>query len=384
MHSSHLLSRALALLAVGSAAIGQSFNVDVNPMFGVPSPIYAGAGAPGTWTAVPAAASGPHALLDSMGTAGPVTLETTGGSAFGFNNAGTSADAQALLDDLQSFNQPLAWTVRGLEPGTWQVITYAWAPDFPTDLTRVTVVAANEPPQDVGGAWPGMLMPGVTHAVHTVQIGPGAALVVRAAPANALFGSINGFQLERLAAGSATQRFCRADGPDANGCTPCPCGNDAVMPGLVGGCLNAEGRSARIQPGGLASASNDSLRFGMTGGTEFSFGVLVSGATRLPNSPANPCFGLDLGLSNSALDGLRCVADNLIRHGARPTDMDGSIGVLTNGWGPPAGPPGGLIAAAGFTPGQIRHFQVFYRVNPAFACGSGQNTSDAFSLTIQP
>ncbi len=178
-------------------------------------------------------------------------------------------------------------------------------------------------------------------------------------------------------------RFCAGDGGVAPGCTPCPCLNEAP-PGTDGGCLNSAARSARLAARGSASVLVDALRFEAFGTTSSSFAVLVSAANRLPANAANPCFGLDSGLASPDLDGLRCVGGALQRHGTRPTNAAGEVGVTTNGWGPPSGPAGGIAAQGGFVAGQTRAFQCFYRENAAFGCGRGQNTSDAIDVLFTP
>ena len=62
----------------------------------------------------------------------------------------------------------------------------------------------------------------------------------------------------------------------------------------------------------------------------------------------------------------------------------GNVGQTTPGWGPPSGPPVGLIAQGGFGAGQTRHYQVVYRENAALVCMRGLNTSNAVSVTFQP
>lgn len=92
------------VLGVATPGFGQSFNVDVGPTtpFGVPSDGYAaGAGQPGTWNAVNHGA-GNEPLSDLTGGPTGVTLSSSGGDAnFSANNAGTTGDDQALMDDLQ-------------------------------------------------------------------------------------------------------------------------------------------------------------------------------------------------------------------------------------------------------------------------------------------
>ena len=176
---------------------------------------------------------------------------------------------------------------------------------------------------------------------------------------------------------------CSGDGGDQMGCSDCPCNNNAPI-GTIGGCLNPASTSARLLPEGIPSVAADTMRFEMSGGVPSSFAVLTSGGALAPNSPANPCFGLDSGLPAANLDGLRCVVQGVQRHGVRPVDAQGNVGVTGAGWGPPNGPAGGLIAQGGFVSGQIRHYQVIYRVDPMLGCMRGQQTSQAVTVTFLP
>lgn len=176
--------------------------------------------------------------------------------------------------------------------------------------------------------------------------------------------------------------YCVGDGGLAPGCTPCPCGNEAA--GTGGGCLNSSGGSARLRASGLPSLSVDTLRVEVDEATPQTFAVLVSADNALPNNPQNPCFGLDTGVLTPLFDGLRCIGGNLLRHGARPSDATGSIGVTTPGWGGGDAPAEGLAVSAGFAAGVTREWQVFYRDDPTLGCQSGQNTTPAVSLTVIP
>ena len=176
------------------------------------------------------------------------------------------------------------------------------------------------------------------------------------------------------------EEFCYGNGGVA-GCTPCPCANDAPPATSTGGCLNPAGGSAHLQWSGLPSAGVDSLRFEVTSASPTTFGVLISGDNRLP--AAGPC-PPGSGIQSATLDGLRCVGGAALRHGSRATDANGDIGVTNNGWGPPSGPPGGLIASGGFAAGQVRQFQCFYRVLPTQGCGTGQNTTNGVGVTFIP
>ena len=180
----------------------------------------------------------------------------------------------------------------------------------------------------------------------------------------------------------ATDAFCFGDGGDGQGCTDCPCGNNAPA-GTVGGCLHSSGQSAVLASMGNASVSNDTLRFEVHRALANTFALLISGTSRTPLAGGPPC-PPGSGVTSVALDGLRCVAMNVVRHGARASDLAGSIGVTNPGWGPPSGPPGGLVLQGGFVAGQTRYFQTFYRDPPAQGCGTGLNTTNAVATTIAP
>ena len=180
--------------------------------------------------------------------------------------------------------------------------------------------------------------------------------------------------------------FCFGDGGVTATCTPCPCGNNSA-PGTQAGCQNHDARSADLNVSGVPSATNDTLRFTMTGGTTSTFGVLIAGTVVLPNNMSNPCFGLNSGIQSGILDGLRCAGGTTQRFGSRSANAMGEIGTGVagpgnNGWGPPSGPAGGLIAFGALPVGQTRFFQVFYRTTPTLGCMTGQNTSQAIQVNV--
>lgn len=189
-----------AVLSVTAPAAAQPFNVDIGDPgspAGVPTSAYRAAAAqPGTWNAVPAGSVG-FPLVDLAGGTTLVTLTNVGGGAdFAFNNAGTTGDDQALMDDLQDVGGvggTTMWTFNGLANGAYDVYTYAWAPDDPTFVAEVIVAGSPDPPQLVGGVWPGGHVLGVTYAVHQVTVGAGTIIVT--VNTNSGFGSVNGIQL---------------------------------------------------------------------------------------------------------------------------------------------------------------------------------------------
>ena len=169
-----------------------------------------------------------------------------------------------------------------------------------------------------------------------------------------------------------------SEGPGVPSCfgegqgAPCPCSN-AASPGANTGCINTSGVGASLHASGTASVSNDSLSLNVDGAPTGSFAVLVSAQNLLPSTQP--------GVGIAAFDGLRCVGGGIIRHGTRAID---STGAAASPWGAGGSPPGGLAAQSGFVAGDRRHFQVFYRELLQAVCGTGQNTSNAYSLTFRP
>jgi hypothetical protein len=189
--------------------------------------------------------------------------------------------------------------------------------------------------------------------------------------------SPTGFRL--LAAELSASESCSGDGGDQMGCTSCPCGNDAV-PGTIGGCLNSAGSSTRLLASGSDSITAADLRFEASGAPPLNSAVLTSGNALAPANMANPCFGMSSGVQSVNLDGLRCAVQSVLRHGVRPSDANGDIGATTNGWGTPSG----FFNFAAFVAGDTKHFQIIHRDTTLLVCLTGQNTSQALSVTFAP
>ncbi len=206
---------ALVLSSVAAAQGSQpSFFVDVGSLSfggGVPASTFAGASpAAGVWNALdvdlvlaPIYTTPP--LLDATGAATAVTLtwDGQGISPFQitFDEPNTAGDDQALLDDGGFVGGPSTFSFTGLPSGTYDVITYAMAPDDPMFLTSVAVMGSTDPPQNIGGSFALGYVQGVTHALHTTFVGPGQALTIRCDVA-ASFDTINGIQIFPSSSGS--------------------------------------------------------------------------------------------------------------------------------------------------------------------------------------
>jgi len=176
---------------------------------------------------------------------------------------------------------------------------------------------------------------------------------------------------------------CNGDGGNQAGCTNCPCGNNAPQ-GTIGGCENSANLSARLLGSGSPSVSNDTLRFELNGVPAGSFCVLLSGDNIAPTSMGNMCFGMNSGAQSPDRDGLRCAVGAIKRHGGRPADGNGDVGLTNNGWGGISGPSAGLIQQGGFSVGQTRSYQVTHREHSALGCMRGLNTTQAVTVTFLP
>jgi hypothetical protein len=195
---------AIAVLLVAAGAAGaQSFNVNLTNTAG-PAAAYGAAGLPGTWNNILGAPSVMYPLVGLDGAATPVLVRNIGGTVLlTWNHPGTTSDAEALLDPYRATFNQVETCLRffNLQSGVYQIITYAWLPGDPAMTSRVACDESTDPPQFVGGPWPGSLALGVTHAVHigvpvNGELNVHSGLSTPSAPVAAL----NGIQLRRLTA----------------------------------------------------------------------------------------------------------------------------------------------------------------------------------------
>ena len=188
------------------------------------------------------------------------------------------------------------------------------------------------------------------------------------------------------------EAFCFGDGGDGLGCVECPCDNNAPI-GCRTGCTNRVGTNSVLFKLGIPSVSTpgqspDSLEFGLRGGPPNQLALLTAADNQLPSLPMAPC-PQGYGVQSILLDGLRCTGGNILRHGGRMIQPDGSVGIA-NGWGGPSfPPPTGVVGQYSYTVGQTRHFQVTHRdfahvPMTMTSCASLLNTSNAISVTMLP
>ena len=195
---------ALFVLASGSPALAQSFNIEFGPSGSpVPPSTYAAVGWPGTWntfSSLPTNVQFP--LVGLSGQATSAYIYNNGGTAFMSSTvSGASGGDAALMGDMfLSYNNPtdLCLWVGNLQAGTYQVIMYAMTPNNSSLLSRVRVDNASPGPTMVGGAWPGHHQLGVTYQTFTLSVPAGGTIAFHSGLASANIQSgLNGVQFVR-------------------------------------------------------------------------------------------------------------------------------------------------------------------------------------------
>jgi len=218
--------RPLLLAALtSSAALAQSFNVDLGPNLSFfspePSSQYAGAAQqPGRWNPFPPTFT-PRALLDLSGAPTTVTLRRDSVSSFTvFPSVMAPSDDQRLLEDFQitpNLNTLVTWTFDGLANGTYDLFVYATDPTNAALQMTIGVPASGAPEQVVGAGWPGAHGLGSTYARFRAQVTAGqldfTATVVGGQLAS---GVVNGLQLVEVPPTTLGTTFCQSN-PNSTG-----------------------------------------------------------------------------------------------------------------------------------------------------------------------
>ena len=159
--------------------------------------------------------------------------------------------------------------------------------------------------------------------------------------------------------------FCLGDG----GGSACPCANES-LPGLDGGCLNGFGRGAVLAATGSTSVAADDLVLSFAHGVHgygwppYGTPILLLAGTAQVNGGLGALLG----------DGLKCVEGGTQRLAVRlGTPFGAGLTVF----------PGGMIAHGGWSAGDVRHFQAWYR-DPGGPCGTRFNTSNGLRIAFTP
>jgi len=142
----------------------------------------------------------------------------------------------------------------------------------------------------------------------------------------------------------------------------CPCGNYGS---LGEGCANSTGAGARLRAVGSTNMSFDNLVLessGLPGGA----GIFFQGNNTVWLGSPGTQAGLPFG------DGLRCVGGGIVRLEVRYSD--GGLSRTTTS-----------IASKGkVSPGEMKHYQYFYRDLSGSPCGSLFNLSNAYQVRWTP
>ena len=320
---------------------------------GVPtSALAAAAPFPGVWNAFDGDAAGGSTfyatppLVDTSGVITPVTMEMDGlGRAIGTLNANnplTTGDDEALIDDIVWIDGNYEVTFRGLPPGFYDVYTYGMAPDSANFGTRVRVPGATTGLQNVGGDFSQGYVQGTTHAYHTIDLAPGAALTIELGSFNS---SLNGVQI--VPAEDPIE-------PGAYYCGPA--------------ATNSVGLSAETRAAGSTFVANNNLTLNCSSMPVGSFGFfLVSefpGFTSMPGGSA----------------GNLCLSGSIGRYvGSGQVQTSGPAGTFSLAIDLAFIPqPLGPVVGA---PGQTWHFQAWYRDVVAGVASS--NFSDGYRIILR-
>ena len=269
------MRRIACLLVVMFAAPASAQSVNVNFSAGpAPSATYAAAGAAGTWNAVTGIAGTTFKLVGLDGSKTPITVSQSPTTTLltDTDPSVTGDDATLLDTGLVTTGAETRLAFNGFQPGTYEVLVYAWVPNGPTVKSRTR---QDEAPTtiDVGGAWTGAHAVGVTYARYVVTVGndgnlPAHSGLVPGQPSAAL----NGIQIRPLPDVESDAGVGAAD--DAGGGSPetGDAGTDSAHHG--GGCNSGRG----VARGCSCSRSRSCCAAGV------SCGAVPSAASHAPTS----------------------------------------------------------------------------------------------------
>jgi len=194
----------LSIVVLGVAsAHAQTLNVNFAPAGRTPSASYGAAGTAGTWSTVTGIAGPAYDLVGIDGAPSGVTMtQSPTTTLLATSDPSVSGDDATLLDNgLVTSGDETCLMFSGMQPGSYEVFIYAWLPNQAAVRSRTR---QDEAPStiDVGGAWTGSHVEGVTYARYVVTVGsdgnlPAHSGLVPGAPEAAL----NAVQIRPLGSG---------------------------------------------------------------------------------------------------------------------------------------------------------------------------------------
>jgi hypothetical protein len=151
--------------------------------------------------------------------------------------------------------------------------------------------------------------------------------------------------------------YCFGDGSG----TACPCDNDSAV-GAGQGCANSLGVGAAMAATGTNSVGADDIVF--------------TTVNMRPNQPALVFVGENAVNGGDGVvfgDGLRCAGGTVLRFDVMLPNAQG-----TANWGP------GLQPTGGWSAGDTRRFQTWYRDPGGSPCGNNFNLSNGYEVSFMP
>lgn len=211
----------LAACLLPAPALGQFFNIDIDcedgsPPFlgsGVPSSSFgAASGQTGVWNLLNGLSTAPIPLvgLNGAATGATVTVSSTVFlSCLSYNNPTNTGDYALLLNDASQAGTivqggSLTYTFNGIANGSYEVYTYASAPQG--DLGQLTASSVFVPgstsanPQFVSGPETGNAFAlGITHSIHDILVTNNTLIVdVSELPVGTYPAYVAGFQIQSV------------------------------------------------------------------------------------------------------------------------------------------------------------------------------------------
>ncbi len=198
---SRLLASILVLGGLAASARAQSVNINftADPN-GAPASSYGAAGIPGTWNAVTGIDGPTFHFVDIHGgttnvtmTQSPTEMDLSGGD----DAALSGDDAKLLNTGIFTTSAETCLTFAGFNAGDYEILVYAYSPSQPTIKSRTR---QDDAPStiDVGGAWSGAHVEGITYARYPVTVTNGNLPAHSGLAPNMPSAMLNGIQIRLL------------------------------------------------------------------------------------------------------------------------------------------------------------------------------------------